>query len=92
MDFRAIFRFWVVGWFLGFERSILGVKISKTRFKARVSKNHENLDFDIIPLKCTESSGEQPPTLRKMFCGRLGVEKSIFLNPDFGPTRYFDLK
>ena len=68
----------------------MGVKISKTRFKARVSKNHENLDFEIIPLKGTESSGEQPPTLRKMFCGRLGVEKSIFLNPDFGPKRNFE--
>ena len=70
----------------------MGVKISNQPNKVRVSQNHENLVFEIIPQKPVECSGEQPPTLRKMFRGRLGVEKSIFLNPYFGSKRNFEWK
>ena len=69
---------------------LLAVEISNRPNKTIVSKIHENLDFEIIHQKPVESSGEQPPTLRKMFRGRLGVEKSIFLNPYFGSKRNFE--
>ena len=59
--------------------------ISNRRNGVRVSQNHENHVFEYICLEYAESSGEQPPILRKMFRGHLGVEKSIFQNPDFGP-------
>ena len=75
-----------------FWRSILGVEISNRPNKVRVSKNRENHVFEYIVLEYVESSGEQPPTLRKMFRGHLGVEKSILLNPIFGPKRNFEWK
>ena len=75
-----------------FWRYFLGVEISNWPNKRRVSKNRENHVFEYIVLEYVESSGEQPPTLRKMFRGHLGVEKSIFLNPDFGSKRNFEWK
>ena len=75
-----------------FWRCFLGVKISKTQNKVGMSQNRQNLDFEIIPLGPSESSGEQPPTIKKMFRGREGVEKSIFLNPDFGCNSDFERK
>ena len=89
---KSIFRFFAVRGVWRFWRSILGVKISNRPNKVRVSKNRENHVFEYIVLEYVESSGEQPPTLRKMFRGHLGVEKSIFLNPDFGPKRNFEWK
>merc|ERR1711994_1034319 len=65
-------------------------RFSNRRNGVRVSKNRENLKIEFICLDLAESSGEQPPTLRKMFRGRLGVEKSIFLNPYFGSKRNFE--
>ena len=70
-----------------FWRGFLGVEISNRPNKVRVSKNRENHVFEYIVLEYVESSGEQPPTLRKMFRGHLGVENSILLNHDFGPKR-----
>ena len=69
-----------------------GVEISNRPNKVRVSKNRENHVFEYIVLEYVESSGEQPPTLRKMFRGHLGVENSILLNPYFGPKRNFEWK
>ena len=75
-----------------FWRGFLGVEISNRPNKVRVSKNRENHVFEYIVLEYVESSGEQPPTLRKMFRGHLGVENSILLNPYFGPKRNFEWK
>ena len=55
----------------------MGVEISNRPNKVRVSKNRENHVFEYIVLEYVESSGEQPPTLRKMFRGHLGVENSV---------------
>ena len=73
-------------------RYFLGVKISNRPNKVRVSKNRENLVFEITRFIGVESAKESFPILRKMFRGRLVVEKSIFLNPDFGPKRNFEWK
>ena len=61
-----------------FWRGFLGVEISNRQNTVRVSKNRENLVFEYIVLEYVESSGEQPPTLRKMFRGHLGVENRFF--------------
>ena len=71
---------------------LLGVEISNRPNKVRVSPKTENHVFEYIVLEYVESSGEQPPTLRKMFRGHLGVENSILLNPIFGPKRNFEWK
>ena len=89
---KSIFRFFACRGGCNFLSSILGVKISNRPNKVRVSKNRENHVFEYIVLEYVESSGEQPPTLRKMFRGHLGVENSILLNPDFGPKRNFEWK
>ena len=70
----------------------MGVEISNRQNKVRVSKNRENHVFEYIVLDLVGSSGEQPPTLRKMFRGHLGVENSILLKPDFGTKRDFEWK
>ena len=75
-----------------FWRCFLGVKISNRRNGVRWSQNRENLDFEIIPLEPSESPGEQPPTIRKMFRGREKIEKSILLNPYFGCNSDFERK
>ena len=69
-----------------------GVEISNRRNGVRWSQNRENLDFEIIPLEPSESPGEQPPTIRKMFRGREKIEKSILLNPYFGCNSDFERK
>ena len=89
---KSILRFFQNGGVWRFWRSIWGVKISNRRNGVRVSQNHENHVFEYICLDLVESSGESPPILRKMFRGHLGVEKSIFQNPDFGPKRNFEWK
>ena len=75
-----------------FWRSILGVEISNRPNKVRVSKNRENLVFEITRFIGVWSAKESFLILRKMFRGHLGVEKSIFQNPDFGPKRNFEWK
>ena len=89
IDFTTIA---VGGGFWWFWRSILGVEISNRPNKVRVSKNRENHVFEYIVLEYVESSGEQPPTLRKMLRGHLGVKNSIFQNPGFGSKRNFEWK
>ena len=39
--------------------------------------------FEYVVLDLVKSSGEQPPTLKKMFIGHLWIEHSILLNPYF---------
>ena len=68
------------------------VDISKTQNKVDMSQNQQNLDFEIIPLGLSESSGEQPPTIKKIFRGREGAQKPIFVNPDFGCNSDFERK
>ena len=75
-----------------FWRCFLGVKISKTQNKVGMSQNRQTLDFEIIPLGPSKSSGEQPPTIKKMFRGRERVQKSILLNPYFGCNSDFERK
>ena len=61
-----------------FWRNFWGVGISNHPNNVRVSKNHENHVFECIILEYVESSWEQPPILRKMFRGHLGVENQFF--------------
>ena len=71
---------------------LLGVEISNRPNKVRVSQNTENHVFEITRFLGVESAKESFLILRKMFRGHLGVEKSIFQNPDFGPKRNFEWK
>ena len=73
-----------------FWRGFLEVEISNRPNKVRVSKNRENLVFEITRFIGVWSAKELFLILRKMFRCCLAVEKSIFLNPDFGPKRNFD--
>ena len=75
-----------------FGRHFLGVEISNRPNKVRVSKNHENLVFEITRFIGVWSAKESFLILRKMFRGRFVVEKSIFQNPDFVPKRDFEWK
>ena len=75
-----------------FGGSILGVEISNRPNKVRVSKNHENLVFEITRFIGVWSAKESFLIVRKMFRGRFVIGKSIFLNPDFGPKRNFEWK
>ena len=87
---KSILRFSQNGGVDDSEGSIWGVKISNRRNGVRVSQNHENHVFEITRFIGVESAKESFPILRKMFRGHLGVEKSIFQNPDFGPKRNFE--
>ena len=89
---KSIFRFFGVGGGATILSSILGVKISNRPNKVRVSKNRENLVFEITRFIGVWSAKESFLILRKMFRGRLGVEKSIFQNPVFAPKRNFECK
>ena len=75
-----------------FWRCFWGVEISNRPNKVRVSQNSENHVFEITRFIGVWSAKESFLILRKMFRGHLGVEKSIFQNPDFGHKRNFEWK
>merc|ERR1711994_794624 len=60
------------------EESIWGVKISNRPNKVRVSKNHENLVFEITRFIGVRSAEESFLILRKMFRCRVWVENRFF--------------
>ena len=57
-----------------------------------VSQNREKSKIEFIHFYTYFCAGEHDATLKKMFWGREVVEKSIFLNPDFGSTNDFEQK